>query len=438
VKYSRIIRAVVGLGFVLGLGSSTWAQDEPLKRTYKYSAESPTLPPPPTAPQANLDKLQEKKDSTERPGKVGAAKSDKANHPASSGEWAFFRGNHSSTGVADSKLPVELDVIWEFNVKKGAFESTPTIVSDPRNVSRKIVLIGDLDGKLYALDFDNGKELWAFSSEIGFGTAPVVRDGKIYLGDLDGVFYCINFQGEKVWSFQADGEINSSANFYEDNVLFGSQDANLYALHANTGELAWKYESQDQIRCSITVAADRAFVAGCDGYFHVINLRDGSGVGKVEIRSPTGSTPAALGSRVFFGTQTGEFFAVDSQQVKVDWSIPPQRESSDIIGSPAVDDEHVIYGTRGRSVYSLKPKTGEQNWEATLKAKIDSSPVIVGERVYIASTDGRLYALALRDGSIEWERQFNGGFVGSPAVAFGRMVIATNRGTVYCLGEKKN
>ena len=93
----------------------------------------------------------------------------------------------------------------------------------------------------------------------------------------------------------------------------------------------------------------------------------------------------------------------------------------------AVNDQHVVFGARNRQVYSLHPKTGKQNWNATLKAKVDSSPVIAGNRVTVAATDGRLYALSLEDGSV-WEKQFNGGFLSSPAVAFGRLVIATDDG----------
>ena len=208
------------------------------------------------------------------------------------GSWEYFRGNAQSTGVAVSGLPAELSVLWEYKVPDGAFEATPTVVRE-QDGSKKTVYIGDLDGSLFALDLQTGEMRWEFKSEIGFVTAPVVRDNRIFIGDIDGIFYCLNEAGEKVWSFQTDGEINSSANFYQDNVLVGSQDFHLYALNVNSGELAWKYESQDQIRCSATVAGDRAFVAGCDGFFHVINLESGTEVGSTDIRSPTGATPAA-------------------------------------------------------------------------------------------------------------------------------------------------
>jgi outer membrane protein assembly factor BamB len=356
---------------------------------------------------------------------------------SSAQDWAFFRGDSASTGVAQSRLPTALEVQWQYKIKNGAFEGTASIVTDPNSPTRKLVLIGDLDGKLLALDLATGEKAWEFSAEIGFNTTPVVRDGRVFIGNLDGKFFCLDLNGKEIWNFQANGQIDSSANFFQDNVLFGSQDACLYALNRETGKQVWKYESQDQIRCSITVAEDKAFVAGCDGFFHVVDLKTGTGIGKVEIFSPTGSTPASLGPRVFFGNQAGEFFAINSQDLTTQWTHQAVNDGDSIIGGAAVTDQHVVFGNRNRNVTDLDPQTGAEKWKVTVKSKIDSSPVIVDDRVYVASTDGRLYALALKDGAVLWERQFNGGFISSPAVAFERLVIATNRGVVYCLGQQQ-
>jgi outer membrane protein assembly factor BamB len=350
--------------------------------------------------------------------------------------WSVFRGNRQSTGVAVCELPAELEVLWKYEVPKGAFEGTATIVADPKDPAKQIVYVGDLDGKLFAFDLATGEKKWEFTTEIGFMTAPAVREGLIYIGDIDGIFYCIDQEGKKVWSVQLDGEIDSSANFHGDNVLVGSQDARLYAFNAKTGEPAWRYEAQDQIRCSITGAEDRAFVAGCDGFFHVVDLTNGKEAGNTDIGNPTGSTPAMLGDMVYFGTEGGSFFASDWKKIENVWEFEDEVGGRTIRGCAAVNKDHVVFGASNRQVYSLNPKTGKQNWTVKLKAKIDSSPVIVGDRVFVASTDGRFYALKLKDGSITWEKQFNGGFISSPAVAFERLVIASDRGVVYCLGSK--
>ena len=348
--------------------------------------------------------------------------------------WHMFRGNPQSTGVAKRELADDLEVQWEFKVKKGAFGGTAAIVASG---DEQVVYIGDLDGTLFSLDLNTGDKRWEFisESEIGFSASASYRDGLIYIGDIDGMFYCINDKGEKVWSRQTDAEISSSANFYKENVLFGSQDATLYCLNAKTGEEVWTLEADDQIQCTPTIVDGRAFVAGCDASLHVIVLDSGEEVGSVEIESPTGGTPAAIGDSVYFGTEQAGFLAVQWEQPKLKWRFSDESGAA-IRSNPAVIGNHVVYGAGDRIVRSLHPQTKKENWVRTLKAKIESSPVIAGDRVYIGSNDGRLYALKLSSGEVCWEKEFHGGFASSPAVAFGRMIIATERGTVYCLGSK--
>lgn len=350
------------------------------------------------------------------------------------GDWPMFRGNSQSTGVATSSLPNELEVVWEYSVPKGAFEGTAAIVEMD---GKHVAYIGDLDGKLFSFELESGKKRWEFTAESGIGyvTSPTVHDGLIYIGDIDGMFYCINDKGEKVWSLQTNAEISSSANFFNENIVFGSQDTFLYCLNAKTGKEVWKLEAADQIRCTPTIVEGRAFVAGCDGRFHVIDLEKGEELGSVDIQSPTGGSPAALGDSVYFGTEQAGFFAVEWEQPKLKWHFDDESGAA-IRSNPAVTEKHVIFGAADRRVRSLNPVTKKENWSTTLKAKIETSPVIVGDRVFVASGDGRLYALELETGKIVWETEFEGGFTGSPAVGFEKLIIASDRGTVYCLGNK--
>ena len=430
---------VLLLVFVLILApASVFAQDNEPTQESRAVQEKKEDPP---APKSENEKAESK--ATVDPSAMADASAKKNSN--SSKDWPLFRGDAKSTGVADTKLPEKLEVLWKYEVKRGAFESSPIIVGG----KEKTVYIGDLDGRMFALDLKTGKLKWEFktvsvreseakgksSGGIGFETAPAYKNKHLYIGDLDGYFYCVDMKGEEVWQYQSDGVIHSSANFHKDTVLFGSEDTRLYALDAKTGKKKWELETADQVRCSVTVVDGRAFVAGCDGALHTINLEKGEEESNVVIESPTGVTPAVVGDVAFVGTEQAGFFALDWKKAEIKWHFNPDRGLASR-SSPAVNKDHVIFGSRQREVFSVNPKTGKQNWSRTLKANVDSSPVIVGDRVFIGSTEGRLYALNLKNGETLWQKQLNGGIIGSPAVAFERLIIATDRGVVYCLGKK--
>src|SRR6476646_9167873 len=215
-------------------------------------------------------------------------------------DWPLFRGNATATGVAEGNLSNNPQLLWKYTVPKGSFDATPVVANG-------VAYIGDMDGTVYAIDLLTHEKKWTFDNgkdKAGFNTAAAVKDDLLYIGDMDGKFFCLDATtGDKKWTAKAEAEINSAANFHSGNVLFGSQDATLYCLDAKSGEEKWKHQIGDQIRCSPTVIEDRCFLAGCDGKLHVINLANGEEAGDVEIGAPTGATPAAAGSRIYFGTE---------------------------------------------------------------------------------------------------------------------------------------
>lgn len=360
-----------------------------------------------------------------------AEKSAAANQKAV--DWPTFRGDPSSTGVARSSLPEKLEILWERQIPKNSFTSTPCVVELN---GRKVAVLASGNGPVIALDLQTGEPIWQFEGPIGFIGSVSFKDGKFYVGDVEGKLYCLDAAGKEVWKFTAEASIDSSPNFFGDKVLITSQDSYFYCLKADSGELVWKLAAGDQLRSTPTVAGDRAFVAGCDGFLHIINLADGSEAGSVEITSPTGCTPAALGDAIYFGTEQSGFFAVNWRESKLLWNHNKEDAPISIRGNAAVVDGHVLIGTTQRQLMSLNPTDGKVQWTARLKANVESSAVVVGQRVFIGANNGVLYEYNWKDGQPLNSYEFNGGLTGSAAVGFERLVIATDRGFIYCLGAK--
>jgi outer membrane protein assembly factor BamB len=352
--------------------------------------------------------------------------------------WPVFRGNAQADGVADGSLPDRLGVIWKKPFKDALFESTAAIVDG-------MVYVGGLDGYFRALDLATGEQKWQFHSELGFKAPAAVRGGLVYIGDSDGNFFCLDAAtGQQKWVLHTDNEINAGASFYHNAVLIGSQDGSLHALDARTGKSHWKYTIENMIQCSPTIIHDRVFIAGCDGKLHILHLKPGGTPDAAtsiadkqffDIQDPTGTTPAAVGDRVYFGTQGARFLCIDWRRLEKVWSFEPRRKQP-FQASAAVRDGVVVVGGRDRVVHGLDAVKGDELWQFPTRSRIDSSPVIVDQRVFVASGDGRLYALDLKTGAKRWEYEAGGGFTASPAVAQGRMVIGNDDGELYCFGGK--
>jgi outer membrane protein assembly factor BamB len=344
-------------------------------------------------------------------------------------DWLLFRGNPQQTGVASSRLPDKLDILWKFQTKD-TIEGTPAIAGGT-------VYVGAMDEFLYALDLATGKETWRYKA--GAVKAPVaVRDGAVYAGNIDGLFHCVDAAtGKKLWTFEASAEISSGANFSGSRVLFGCADETLYCLSAK-GEKLWTFRVQGgPVLATPALAQNRTFVAGCDSTLHVLDAAAGKELSSVDLGSQIGATAAVRGDQLYVGTMGNQVLAVDWKQGKVAWTFEPRKNPQPFYASPAVTEQLVIIGGRDRRVHALDRATGKEVWSFLTRNRVDSSPVVVGSRVYAGSLDGTLYMLNLAKGTELAKYELDGAIGGSPAVAAGCLVIGTDKGTVYCFGAKK-
>src|SRR6476619_490020 len=121
--------------------------------------------------------------------------------------WPLGRGNALADGVAKTTLPGKPEVVWKVTIEKGAFDGKPVIADG-------VVYLGDMDGKVYAWNLADGKELWTYKVESGFIASPVIRGGLLYIGDMDGKFYALDIKtGQPKWTHSAEAEIDNGANF---------------------------------------------------------------------------------------------------------------------------------------------------------------------------------------------------------------------------------
>jgi outer membrane protein assembly factor BamB len=352
-----------------------------------------------------------------------------AAEPLPATDWLLYRGNPLQTGVAASKLPEDLDVLWKFPAKDG-FEGAACIVNG-------VVYVGCQDEHLYAVDLKTGEKKWEYKTG-PIKAAPSYREGLVYVGDGDGIFHCVEAAtGKKRWTYETGGEISSGANFAGDNILFGSGDEQLYCLSKDGKEL-WKFKVPGgPVMASPAVVGDRTFVAGCDSTLHVLETAKGTEMGSVDIGGQAAATAAVVGDHLYLGTMSNEVLAITWKKPDIVWRYMPEKKQQPFFASAAVTDNLVVVGSRDRRVHGIDRKSGQPVWTFQTDNRVDSSPVVVGKRVFAGSLDGKLYVLDLAKGTELKKFDLGSAVAASPAVAEGCLVVGTEKGVLYCLGAKK-
>jgi outer membrane protein assembly factor BamB len=363
--------------------------------------------------------------------------------------WPMARGCSGGTGVSVATLRLPLAEAWHREFDGTAFGVVPVIADG-------VVYVGDLDGTFHAVSLADGADRWSFvAKDAGFPSAAAVGgpdDARlVVVGDDVGIVRAFDAgTGDVRWTYETQGEISGGPTILEGpdapRVLVGSQDASLSCLDLATGKLLWKLEIADQIRCSPTVArtsaGDRVFLAGCDGRLHIIDVATGAETAAVPIDGPTGTTPAALGDRVFFGTEGGVFFGIDVVKGEVAWRAAATAAGQSYRSSAAVTSGLAIVGFRGKAIEAFSVADGTRAWKRPMRGRVEASPAVVTATgpdaaqarsvAIVADAAGRVVALDAATGEPAWEFDAGGGFGGGAAVADGRVVLASDDGILWC------
>jgi outer membrane protein assembly factor BamB len=353
-------------------------------------------------------------------------------------DWPLVRGDAFGTGVANTALADDLDVLWKYPAGKDAgFDATPVIADG-------VIYIGDSAGTFHAVQLADGKRVWTKDfADSGFAAGAAIEKSRIYVGDVNGIVRCLAASdGKENWNQKLEGEVYAGPTPNGDYVLFTCEAGTLSWLNKKDGKSHNTFHIEAPLRCTPTIAAGRVLLAGCDSRLHIIDVESGKETDSVEIDAPTGSTAAMRDERAYFGTEGGTFYAISipaarDKKASIAWKYRDPQRNQPMRAAAAVSDQFVAFGSQSKAIYVLNPTNGQEKWKLPTRSRIESGTVIAGNRVVAATAAGKIYLLDPKSNEVKWEYDAGGGFTASPAVVDGRIILGNTDGTLYSFGPKK-
>jgi len=145
------------------------------------------------------------------------------------------------------------------------------------------------------------------------------------------------------------------------------------------------------------------------------------------------SFPATDGKRVYFGSDSGTFRALDAWTGKLEWEFHIRTAGDkNIWSAPAVHDGRIYFGAYDGNVYCLDSRSGEEIWRFTEADWVGSSPALapalgllfIGLEFATPGKQGSIAALELDTGRKVWEHQTRRYTHASPAYWADRQLVA--------------
>lgn len=145
------------------------------------------------------------------------------------------------------------------------------------------------------------------------------------------------------------------------------------------------------------------------------------------------STPAVADELVIFGNQQGKVNALSLGNGQPIWSF---QAGASIYSSPAVANDKVVFGSADGNIYCLRANNGKLVWKFKTSAAVLGAPLIDSNVVYIGGSDHHIRAIDLNSGKEIWSfNGLNGPVVSTPLLYDGKIITGAWDTYLYALDK---
>jgi outer membrane protein assembly factor BamB len=165
-------------------------------------------------------------------------------------------------------------------------------------------------------------------------------------------------------------------------ILVPLESGALVALRATDGTTAWTCRVEElPPPVSLTTDATSAFVTAGNSEVTAVALSSGQLQWR---RTLTGTltTPAAGKGRVFVGSTSNVFFALDAASGRIRWNWPPQMIGGDIVGA-ALDGDLTFFVGLDNLLHAVNRENGNQRWKQPTPMRPIAPPSAFGGIVVV-------------------------------------------------------
>jgi outer membrane protein assembly factor BamB len=146
-------------------------------------------------------------------------------------------------------------VRWKYKVNERG------VASDVLRLGNSVyaVTLGD---ELLCLDLDTGKPKWTFrssfsSQDFHWTSSPAVSGDRVYFGGLDGIVYALDTQsGKQIWKRDLGGRVTTSVALKGNDLYVGTAKRQIYRLDSASGEVLSDFATESEPRWHLLIADD--------------------------------------------------------------------------------------------------------------------------------------------------------------------------------------
>ena len=293
---------------------------------------------------------------------------------------------------------------WQFPAEP---DNQITFYSDPAMSPDGQLLVGSYNKVLFSLNPETGDSNWQFDEGTNHYIAPPLATvNGIFAPNTDDNVYALNSDGTLEWTFTDEGEVWAQplSDMDCECLYLSSMKHKVISLNPDNGSIIWQTEELGGSIVGVpALSADKVLYVGTFGSEVIaLNGQNGKELWRVPTEGWIWSGPTLVEDRLFVGDMNGNFYALSAKDGSTIWKIASTNLDGPIIGSPLVDGDTIYFGTEDGTLFAVDT-TGNVKWKQTVGGPIYPSPRLAGDLILVApmKVDELLIAFT-KDGTRQW------------------------------------
>jgi outer membrane protein assembly factor BamB/Icc-related predicted phosphoesterase len=243
---------------------------------------------------------------------------------------------------------------------------------------------------------------WEYEDTSDLGAGFGVYKKLVITGNTQGKIYALQLKtGKKVWENTTGGKIYSTPVVWKNTVVVGSSDHFIYGFSAKNGSLKWKFETGKAVLGSPIVHEGVAFIGGSDGNFRAIDVESGAVKWTFDqVSGYVSGKPLLYQNKLYFGSWSNGFYALNPENGALIWqwkNTSPSRMYSAAACYPVGANNRVFIVAPDRLMTAFDAETGDVIWREkrdSVRVRESMGLSVDEKQVYVKTMDGNLYGVS--------------------------------------------
>jgi outer membrane protein assembly factor BamB len=211
--------------------------------------------------------------------------------------------------------------------------------------------------------------------------------------------------GKIIWKFTGlQGPVVSTPLLYNDKIIFGAWDRNLYALNKNNGAPEWQWNNGSSVRnyspaaCIPVTHEDVVYVVAPDRYISAIDINNGKTLWRNNDATIRESMGISEDGKWIYGKtmqDTIVAYAASRDKQSAAWRMNCGFGYEHVPSMLIEKSGNVFFGTKNGVVYCIDPSKQTIIWAHKIDNSMINTVRVINKQSIIASTmDGKIVLLA--------------------------------------------